>query len=137
IVSPRVFYSGKNKIIFEAMLALHERNEPIDLVSLTTYLRENNKLEKAGGSSYLPELINSAPTASNISNYADIITKKAALRELIYSADRILELGYNEKDALDTVFDQAEKIIFGLSNFSRKSFINIKDALNEAWERFD
>lgn len=137
MITPRAFYSGKHKVIFEAMMALNERNEPIDLISLTTYLKENNKLEKAGGSSYLPELISVVPTAANVKNYADIVVKKAALRELIFSADQILELGYNERDNIDTVFDQAEKIIFGLANFSQKTFTNIKDALGEAWDRFD
>ncbi len=137
IITPRAFYSGKHRVIYEAMMALNQRNEPIDLISLTAYLKENNKLEKAGGSSYLPELVSVVPTAANIKNYADIVVKKAALRELIYSADQILELGYNEKDNIDTVFDKAEKIIFGLADFSRKTFTNIKDALDEAWDRFD
>jgi len=65
------------------------------------------------------------------------VAKKFALRNLIDSADRILELGYNESEDIDTVFDKAEQLIFNLGTFSKKTYIALKDTLTDAWERFD
>ncbi len=131
------FYGLKNRQIFKAMITLYEKNEPIDMVSLNSLLKNEKKLEQAGGASYLSELTNSVPSASNIKYYAELVAKKAALRKLIESADNILELGYNESESLDYTLDQAEKIIFGLTNFTKKTFTSIKDTLTDAWERFD
>ncbi|MEI6494551.1 MAG: replicative DNA helicase, partial [bacterium] len=131
------FYSYKHRTIFEGILALFEKNEPVDVVSVSSWLKDQKLIEKAGGASYMAELINSVPSATNIQHYADIITKKSSLRRLIESAHSILELGYNEVHDTDDVFDQAEKIIFGISNFTKKKFTMIKDTLTDAWERFD
>ncbi|MEX0918714.1 MAG: replicative DNA helicase [Candidatus Paceibacterota bacterium] len=136
-VIPASFYSFKHRTIFQAMLALNEKHEPIDLVSLNSFLKNQKKLEQAGGASYLSELTNAVPTASNIKYYAELVAKKASLRKLIESADNILELGYNESEDLDSTLDQAEKIIFALTNFTKKTFTNIKDTLADAWDRFD
>ena len=137
LITPESFYGIKHRIIYKAMVALFEKNDPIDIVSLSSYLKADKKLDQAGGSSYLSELTNSVPTASNIKYYAELVSKKAALRKLIESADNILELGYNESETLDSTLDQAEKIIFGLTNFTKKTFTSIKDTLTEAWDRFD
>lgn len=137
LIAPESFYGIKHRIIYKAMIALFEKNDPIDIVSLSSHLKADKKLDQAGGSSYLSELTNAVPTASNIKYYAELVSKKAALRKLIESADNILELGYNESETLDSTLDQAEKIIFGLTNFTKKTFISIKDTLNEAWDRFD
>jgi replicative DNA helicase len=85
----------------------------------------------------LAEIINLVPSAANLKNYGDIVAKKAALRQLIESASHILELGYNEKEEIDTIFDQAERAIHNLTNFSKKTYIAIKDTLTEAWEQID
>jgi len=136
-IRPESFYSLKHRIIFKAMLTLYEKSEPIDLVSLRSVLQTEKKLEQVGGASYLSELTNLVPTASNIKYYAELISKKSALRKLIESADNILELGYNESETLDSILDQSEKIIFGLTNFTKKTYTNIKDTLSDAWDRFD
>src|SRR5690606_6129080 len=120
-IRPESFYSLKHRIIFKAMLTLYEKSEPIDLVSLRSILQTEKKLEQVGGATYLSELI----------------SKKSALRKLIESADNILELGYNESETLDSILDQSEKIIFGLTNFTKKTYTNIKDTLSDAWDRFD
>lgn len=137
IIRPDSFYSLKHKTIFKAMLTLYEKNEPIDLISISAELKQEKKLEQIGGASYLTELTNMVPSAANIKYYAELISKKSALRKLIESADNILELGYNESETLDSILDQSEKIIFSLTNFTKKTFVNIKDTLSEAWERFD
>lgn len=137
IVLPDHFYAEKHRLIFKGMLSLDTKGEPIDIVSLTTELKESKTFDQIGGSSYLAELTNLVPSAANVKRYAEIVAKKAALRQLIDSASHILELGYNEHEEIDTIFDQAERAIHSLSNFSRKTFTAIKDTLHEAWERFD
>ncbi|MEK7610559.1 MAG: replicative DNA helicase [Patescibacteria group bacterium] len=137
VIHPNDFYSQRHNLIFRSMLGLAEGAHPIDIVTLTAALKEKNKLEAAGGGSYLAELLSAAPAAGNLKYYAEILRKKSALRRLIGAADQISELGYNEHEEIDSVFDRAEKAIFGLANFSKRSFISLKDSLVEAWERFE
>ncbi len=130
-------YAEKHRKIFRAMLALQEKGEPIDLVSLTTTLKSSKQLEQIGGAAYLTELINLVPSAGNLKYYAEVVGRKSALRKLIYSADNISELGYNEQDDLDSIFERAEKVILNIGHFSKKTFVALKDTLVDAWERFD
>jgi len=136
-VTPADFYAEKHRQIFKAMLALRERGEPIDIISVSGVLRENKRLEQIGGSSYLAELINLVPATANLVHYAEIVRRKSALRRLIQSADQIAELGYQEQDEVDSIFDQAQRTILDIGNFSKKAFVKLKDTLTEAWERFD
>ncbi|MDO8183766.1 MAG: replicative DNA helicase [bacterium] len=134
---PDHFYAEKHRLIYKAMLALDHKAEPIDIVSLTGELKNNKTLDQVGGASYLAEIINLVPSAVNLKNYADIVAKKAALRQLIESASHILELGYNEKEEIDTIFERAEQAIHSLTTFSKKTYLLIKDTLAEAWEHID
>lgn len=131
------FYSEKHRLIYKAMMTLFERNEPIDLVSVTSLLKENKNLDRVGGSSYIVELTNLVPSSTNLPHYANIVAKKASLRRLIDSAEKILELGYDEKEEIDATYDKAERLVFGLANVSKKTYRPIKDELADAWERFD
>lgn len=131
------FYAEKHRRIYKAMQTLAEKHEPIDLVSVTTTLKANQELEQIGGSNYLAELASSVPSAANIKYYAEIVRKKSALRRLINSAENITELGYSEHEDLDTIFDRAQHAILNIGNFSKKTFVHLKDSLVEAWERFD
>ncbi len=137
IINDESFYANKHRIIWKAMVELKEKNEPIDAVTMTSHLRGKKQLDQIGGASYLTELIALVPSASNISFYAEVVVKKSALRKLIDSADRILELGYNESESIDTIFDKAEQLIFNLGSFSKKTYTALKDTLADAWDRFD
>jgi len=132
------FYVDKHRMIFDVMMELHSRHEPIDLLSMSTRLKETGKFENVGGGSYLAELVDAVPSASNVKYYAEIIHKKYLLRTLIEAAEHISELGYNEVDEIDTVLDEAEKKIYSITHSNvGKRFTNIKDTLGEAWERLD
>jgi len=131
------FYANKHRLIYRSMIDLHEKNEPIDIVTLTSNLKSKKLLEPIGGAGYLAELLSLVPSASNITYYATTVVKKAALRRLIESADQILELGFNEGHEIDSVFDKAEQLIFNLGSYSKKTYVALKDTLSEAWERFD
>jgi replicative DNA helicase len=139
IVNPDSFYVEKHKIIFGAMLDLFLKNEPIDMLSLSTKLSEQKNLERVGGNRYLAEIVNTVPSSTNIKHYADIVQKKYVLRSLIEAADYVSELAFNEgEEHMDDILDSAEKKIFSvISSPKSQKFVNLKDALPEAWERLE
>ncbi|MFA5023037.1 MAG: DnaB-like helicase N-terminal domain-containing protein, partial [Candidatus Paceibacterota bacterium] len=136
-LKPEDFYSLRHQKIYRAMIELAEVGNPVDIVSVSSRLKDSGQVESVGGSSYIAELANKVPSASNIKHYAELVHKKAALRGLISSADQISELGYREHEDVSDILDRAQKIIFGLGTYASKKVTNIKDALSEAWERFD
>jgi len=137
-VNPESFYSDKHRIIFEAMLELFRKSEPIDLLTLSAKLKEKNLLEKIGGSSYLSELVNSVPSSSNAEHYARIIQKKYLMRQLIEASEQVSSLGYDESQDLEELLDNAEKAIFKVTNFSTlHKFVDMRTILGDAWERID
>jgi len=137
-LGPQDFYRGTHQEIYQACQDLFEKGEPIDLLSLSNRLKEKNQLEEIGGNSYLTELINSVPTASHVLNYAKIVQRKRALRDLIDASHEIGVLGYNETEDTDLLLDQAEKRIFSIAQKSlSQKFIPVKDALEDAFERID
>ena len=75
IISPDSFYVEKHKLIFRAMLDLSLKNEPIDMLSLSTKLSEQKLLEKIGGNQYLAEIVNTVPSSTNVKHYAEIVQK--------------------------------------------------------------
>jgi len=132
------FYKGTHQAVYKTMINLFERREPIDILSVTTKLRETKSLEEAGGQAYLAELVNSVPTASNIAHYAKIVQKKRILRELIGASYDIAQLGYKEEEDIDVLLDEAERRIFGISETSlTQNFVQVKSSLEEAFERID
>src|SRR3989304_9086207 len=139
IVSPDSFYVEKHKKIFQAMLDRSLKNEPIDMLSLSTKLGEQKLLEAVGGNVYLAEIVNVVPSSANVRHYANIVQKKYVLRSLIEAADYVSELGFEESDDhMDDILDMAEKKIFSvISSPKSQKFINLKDALPEAWERLE
>jgi replicative DNA helicase len=137
-ISAETFYAEKHRIIYSTIRDLHEKTEPVDLISVSSRLKEKKQLDRIGGATYLSELVEAVPSAGNLKYYAGIVEKKAALRSLISSAEDILELGYDEEQDIDTVFDEAEKKIFSIKNVSlKKQFVGIKEGLGEAWDRID
>ncbi|MFA6273155.1 MAG: replicative DNA helicase [Candidatus Paceibacterota bacterium] len=138
VVSGKSFYSDRHKIIYETMLELFGKSQPIDLLSMASRLKEKELLERAGGNLYLTELLGSVPSAANAKHYAEIVQRKFMMRQLIMAAENITSLGYDEAQDIAEVLDKAEKQIFEVSNSSfTHKFIELKEALGEAWERLD
>ncbi len=132
------FYSDRHKKIYETMLELFSKSTPIDLISVSSRLKEKKILDQVGGKSYLSEIVESVPSSANIVHYAEIVLKKCTTRNLINASEEIGALGYNEAHDLDYLLDEAEKRIFKVTNKNhKKSFIELKDTLGEAWERLD
>jgi replicative DNA helicase len=132
------FYSEKHRLIYEAMVDIYEKREPIDVLSLINRLEEKKQLEEIGGRTYLTTLANAVPTASNVVNYAQIVRKKAVLRRMIQAASEIAQLGYQETEEIDIVLDRAEQKLFQVSQrFLKHNFVPIKSVLTEAFDRID
>ncbi len=137
-VSPEHFYSDKHKIIFQAILKLMEKSEPVDLVSLSSTLRDNGRLEAIGGESYLAELTTVVPSSSNIEYYAKIVADKFIKRRLIEASEKIAQIGFNEEEEVEHSLDQAESEIFNIAQkLNSSGFHNIENVLNEAYERLE
>jgi len=134
----RDFYKKNHQEIYKAILELFEKGEPIDILTVSSKLSEQKLLEQIGGRTYLSELINSIPTASHVSNYANIVQKKRILRDLISASHEIGLMGYNENEDVDTLLDRAERRIFGIAQKSlTQNFLPIKSTLEEAFQRID
>jgi replicative DNA helicase len=138
IVGIDTFYADKHKAIFETMLELSGRGEPIDIITVSSKLADKGLLEKVGGRTYLGELIQSIPSASNIRHYAELVKRKHTLRRLIAASEEISELGYDESRDVEELLDKAEKQIFDISNSSNTAkFVPLGSTLDEAWERLE
>jgi replicative DNA helicase len=132
------FYKKAHQDIYRVCQELFEKGESIDILNCANRLKEKNLLEDVGGNSYLTELINTVPTATHILSYADTVRGKKVLRDLIGSGTDIAFLGYNESESSEKLLDQAESLIFSISQKGlRHKFTRIKEELGEAFERID
>ena len=138
IVRPEDFYRPAHQRIFQCMIDLLERGEPIDLVTVTAELQSRKWLEEVGGVSYLTDLANAVPTAANVEYYARIVEEKALLRRLIRVATQIASTGYGETEDVGEILSQAERNILEISQRrSRGHFVSIKDVLLETYEKIE
>lgn len=117
-VRPGDFYRERNAWIYEAMLSLYERSEPIDFVLLAEELERMGRLAELGGPGYLTGLITDTPTAFYAAHYATIIREAAQRRRLIATAGKIAELAYDESRPLSEIMDAAEQAVFSANNDS-------------------
>lgn len=137
-IKPEDFYKGTHQDIYQVMADLYEKSDPIDILSVSAKLKERNKLEDIGGSSYLTSLINTVPTATHVSNYAKIVRQKKILRDLISASEEIGLSAFNEVEEVDILLDKAEKAVFGIGQRSlTQSFLPIKEILSDTFERLD
>jgi replicative DNA helicase len=136
MISPESFYVEKHRIIYREMMDLARTNDPIDIVTVTTKLREKNLFDTVGGGSYLAEITGLVPSATNLDYYAGIVTKKSILRSLITAGDEIVEHAFNESEDVEHVLDTAEKRIMGITNrgTSAKKFTGIREILPSTWD---
>ena len=139
VITADSFYVEKHRIIYEAMLDLSLKNEPIDMLSLSSKLSEKKQLDSVGGNQYIADIINVVPSSTNVRHYAGIVQKKYILRSLIDAADYVSELAFDEgDDHMEEILDMAEKKVFAVvSSPKNKKFVSMKDALPEAYERIE
>lgn len=135
---PEDFYREAHRLIFGAMQDLFNKNEPVDLVTVTEFLRKADKLENAGGIAYITSLANSVPTAANITYHGKIVEEKSLLRQLINSATNIAGMGYEASEEVVNILDKAEKMILEVSG--RKisgDFTPIKSIIFDAFSKIE
>jgi len=114
-LNPEDFFIQKNGWIYQAILSLHERREPIDFVTLCDDLERQERLEEIGGAAYVTHLINAVPSAIHIEGYGRIVEQDAIRRRLIDAASRIAQLAYQEHEDVDITVDRAEQALFAVS----------------------
>jgi len=137
-LAPEDFYKDSHKKIFLAMLDLYEKNEPIDLITVTNQLDKKAQLEDVGGASYLSHLQNLIPTAANVRYHSKIVKEKSILRNLIKTATEIVAMSYDESVEVKELLDAAETKVFALSEKTiRGSFVHVKDVLKDTIELVD
>ena len=115
ILTPDNFYRTSHQIVFAAIAELFAKAEPVDLVTLTNLLRDQNKLEEVGGAAYLARIVDTVPSAMNVQHYARIVRDKSSLRRLIAKANEITQHCYEDGGDLDQVLDFAESAVFEIS----------------------
>ncbi|MGD0235839.1 MAG: replicative DNA helicase [Syntrophorhabdales bacterium] len=132
VVASEDFYRDDHTRIFELMLDLYEKNEPIDIVTVSSAAKDKGILEKIGGVTYLNTLVDLMPTSANIAQYAKMVREKALLRSLMKVSTEIIEKGYEVETNIDGYVDDAEKMIFQISERKFKpSFFAVKDLVME------
>ena len=137
-LKPEDFYREDNKIIYEAILNIYNRAEPIDIITLKAELSSMNKLEAVGGLEYIAVLPDKVPTTANVDRYIKIVEEKAMLRNLIKTASEILNMGYEPTEEPERVMDLAEKKIFDvMQKKSQKGYTPIKDVLVESFAKLE
>jgi replicative DNA helicase len=132
------FYKDNHKKIFQAISDLYSANKAIDLITLTDELKRNGALDDVGGVSYLTALVNSVPTAANISHYVSIVKEKSILRTLINNATKIVSLCYESEGNVDEVVDSAERFIFEITTRRPQgTFLHLKEIIKDSIETID
>ena len=132
------FYVPRHRMVFQAVLELHERREPADLVTLTDELERQGHLSAVGGAPFLTGLINATPTSIHAEYYARIVERTAVLRRLINAATDIAKLAYKDTEDVDSVVDQAESLIFAISEKRvARDLVPIRQVLDQYYDRIE
>ena len=135
VLKPDDFYADYNKTIYEAIMNIYAKAEPIDIITVKNELTSLEKLEAVGGLEYLASLPEKVPTTANVEKYVKIVEEKSLLRNLIKTANNLIELGYNQNEDVENIMDNAEKQIFDMmQRKSQKGYTSIKDILVDSFE---
>ncbi len=132
------FYKDTHGMVFDAMMELWNKREPIDILSLANKLEEKKQLELVGGRGYIISLSSMVPTSSHVAHYATIVQKKATLRRLISAASDITGFSFQEDDEISDILDKSEQRLFAISQkYTKQAFVPIREVLSDAFERID
>jgi replicative DNA helicase len=135
---PEDFYRERHGWLYEAMLALNERREPLDFVTIVDELERRGQLAEIGGPAFLTDLISNTPTSLYVDHYARIVEQKAVLRRLIGAAGKIAEMAYDESQDVDDVVDRAEQIVLGVSESRiHRDLMPIRAIMSNVVDRID
>ena len=121
ILSAEDFYREAHRVIFSAMLEIYNKNEAVDMITVTDILRRDNKLEDVGGIAYITSLANVVLTAANVKYHAEIVAEKSVLRQLVKVSTEIAAMGYEANDEVGVLLDTAESRILEISNRKKRA----------------
>ena len=138
ILLPEDFYKEAHQIIYQALLDLDLKGEPVDMITLTEELRRKNNLDKVGGIGYIAAIANTVPTAANARYYADIVAEKAILRSLIRSTTNIANRCYEDQEDTYELLDNAEKMVLEIAGKRNTTgLIPLKNVLSDTLEKIE
>ena len=138
IIKPEDFYKEANREIYEAILELFNKSEPVDLITLSEELRRRGTLENVGGVTYLANLSSSVATTANTQYYCEIVREKAILRRLIKSSNEIMGLAYEDTEEVGSIIEKAEKAIFDITQGThRDGFSPIREVLLDSFAKIE
>jgi len=136
-LKPEDFYREAHRLIYQVMLDLNEKDEPITLLTITEALKQTGDLERAGGVSYIASLLAMAVPETTLESHAEIIEEKAILRHLIDLSEKIKRLSYNEKDA-ESILEEAERLVLEVGmKRNQQSYTAVREIVYDAIERIE
>jgi len=132
------FFRDAHRRVFDKMVDLNERGEAIDLVTLKDELGRSGDLDAVGGPAYIAGLVDGVPRSTHVEYYARIVKEKATLRNLIFSANRILDTAYSAEEESESVLDQAEQAIFSIADDNiHTGFVPLRDLVQGSFETIE
>src|SRR5579864_2516399 len=138
VIDSADFFRDAHRRIFDKMVRLAERGDAIDLVTLKEELGRSGDLDEVGGPAYISALVDGVPRSTNVEHYARIIKEKATLRNLIFSANKILATAYDGEEEADVILDQAEHAIFAIADGQvRDGFVSLRDLAQNSFETIE
>lgn len=134
VLKPDDFYREDNKTIYQAIMNIYSKGEPIDIITTKEELTSLGKLEAVGGLEYLALLPEKVPTTANVEKYVKIVEEKSLLRNLIKMANELIEIGYSQNEEIEGIMDNAQKKIFDImQRKAQKGYTSIKDILVDSF----
>jgi replicative DNA helicase len=138
VVDSSDFYRDAHRRIFECMIALNERNQAIDFVTLKEALSRTGDIDEVGGPAYVASLADGVPRATNVEFYARIVKEKSTLRSLIYAANKIVTNAYEAEQEPDLILDEAESAIFSVADDRLKAgFVAMRDLVKDSFPKIE
>ncbi len=138
VLKPEDFYRPDHKEIYDVIIELFDKAQPIDLITVSERLRLHGKLDLVGGLEYLTNIATDVPTTANVKHYAKIVEEKSLLRKLIKASSDIVDLGFNASEEVSFILDKAEQNIFDiLQKRSSQGFVPIKDVLVDTFNKLE
>ncbi|EMS72412.1 replicative DNA helicase [Ruminiclostridium cellobioparum] len=138
VLKPEDFYRPDHKEIYDVIIELFDKAQPIDLITVSERLRLHGKLDLVGGLEYLTNIATDVPTTANVKHYAKIVEEKSLLRRLIKASSDIVDLGFNASEEVSFILDKAEQNIFDiLQKRSSQGFVPIKDVLVDTFNKLE
>jgi len=135
VIDTQDFFRDAHRRLFEAMVGLVERNEPVDLVTLKDQLTRSGSLDEVGGPAYISALTDGVPRSANVEYYAKIVKEKSTLRRLIQSASEVLTRAYDAEEDADDLLDEAERSIFQIAEHRlRAGFVRVGELVDSGYQ---